>query len=366
MKIGIDGTPLTIPFPCGVKHYATELINAISRVDKKNQYVIFTPKKVKLPARKNFSQVIVKSPLPFFKRQTLLNRYTRNERIDVFHYLEPFGSVFFKHPNIITTINDVNLDFVFPKLRSLKFFLKRYYCELTRYFVSRHTKSFISISDYTGAQLKKYLRRIGIKDRIVTTIYDAASGDYRNKNLKRENFFLCLGDFSPRKNIKSAIEAFSLLPEQIRQIYGLYIIVSAKEELPKFQKTAKKFKVSEKIKFRVAVSNEELVKLYNKAKFFVYPSLYEGFGLPIVEAMACGCPVITSNFGATKEVAGMAAMLVDTKDPKKISEAMTKLIGSDKLQRKLSLSGLKRAREFSWEQTAKSTVSLYERTFSTN
>ena len=111
------------------------------------------------------------------------------------------------------------------------------------------------------------------------------------------------------------------------------------------------------------VTQERLIKLYNEASCFLYPSLYEGFGIPILEAFACGCPVITSNYGAMKETAGDAALLVDPKDPKKIMSSMKRITESNKLRNKLIVRGIKRVKEFSWKKTAGETLKAYEKLY---
>lgn len=359
MKIGIDGVALTNPFPYGVKHYAQELINALARIDKKNQYVIFSPKKIKIPKSKNFKLAVIPS-FPFFKRQMILGRFVKKEKLDVFHYLEPYGSIFFNSPNIITTINDVNLDIIYPKNRSFLYYAKRYYSEITRHFVARYTQHFITISNFTASELKTFLKKNHLKDKRVTTVYDAPSKDYKRLFVQKENYFLCMGDFSPRKNIETVFKAYSLLSRDVRSKYYICVVVSTKKEALRFKESVTILGIADRVKFEIGITNKRLCELYNKAQVFLYPSLYEGFGLPILEAMACGCPVITSKFGAMKEIAGGAALLVDSRNTGEICNSMIRTVQSKTLQNKLIKLGFVQARKFSWEETARQTLSIYK------
>src|SRR3989344_3440220 len=339
MKIGIDGTALAIKFPCGTKHYSEQLIFALANIDKENDYVIFSKQKVSIPKQANFRLKIIPARIPIFKRQLLLPYYAGKEKLDVFHYLEPFGSVFNRHPKIITTVYDIDLGKIFPKILDLKFTVRRLYMEIARKFTFKKTRHFIAISDYTKLQLISYLKRIKVKNPHITTTALAQGTSFKIlNNIKKpnKNYFLCMGDFSPRKNIIGIFKAYALLPEKVKIKYGLYIVVS--NNAPK----------------------EKLLKLYNQATVFLYPSLYEGFGLPILEAMACGCPVITSSRGATKETTGNAGLLVDPTNTKSLVNALEKIIINSRLKNKLISRGLKRVKNYSWERTASETLKIYK------
>ncbi|MCJ7762431.1 glycosyltransferase family 4 protein, partial [Candidatus Bathyarchaeota archaeon] len=108
-------------------------------------------------------------------------------------------------------------------------------------------------------------------------------------------------------------------------------------------------------------SDQDIISLYSEADVFVYPSLYEGFGLPVLEAMACGCPVITSNVSSLPEVAGDAAILVDPQDPNAIARAIITVLKDDKLKRELSERGVEQAKKFSWEKTAQDFLEVFDR-----
>lgn len=357
MKIGIDGTPLTIPFVCGVRNYAEELINNLALIDKKNIYIVYASTIVKLPSQKNFRHVILPN-FPIFKRQLFLPIAIRKDHIDVFHNLEPFGSILLTHPKIITTIHDFDLRMTYPIFS--RYFLNRIYCELIRIPILIKTKKIIANSDFTKMETVKKLKFIRISSKIIS-IPMSQDKDFKPAlKLKiKENYLLGMGDFAIRKNIKGLIKAYSDLPQKFRLKYLLKIIVSTHDSALKFRTVINKFRMSKYIYILESINKEKLIKLYSNATVFIYPSLYEGFGIPILEAMACGCPVITSNFGVMKETSGGSALLVNSRSTKDLTAAIKKIISSPKLRRKLKNIGLKRSKMFSWNETAKKTLSCY-------
>jgi hypothetical protein len=361
MKIGIDGTDLALPFPCGTRTYARSLLFTLADADKKNEYFVFAPRHIQIPKRKNFHVILYPKALPVFNRQLLLPLAVRKEKVDIFHHLVPFGTIFFRSTKNVTTVNDINLEIIFPKYRNIMYFLHRYYYEIIRYFFVKRSDNFIAISDFTARELRRYLINHRIFGKNITTIYDAASDDFKRITTLKQNYFLCLGDFSPRKNLNVVFEAFSMLPEKVKSKYYLHVVISTKKEMLRFKGIIRKYDISGRVKLSIGISNRELCKLYNRAQALIYPSLYEGFGLPILEAMKCGCPVITSNFGAMKEISGQAALHIDPKQANGICRAMLRIINNKILCDNLTKLGIMRAKEFSWVKTAKETIKVYER-----
>jgi alpha-1,3-rhamnosyl/mannosyltransferase len=242
-----------------------------------------------------------------------------------------------------------------------KYFINRVVCEITRHFVFRNTKFFISISNVVKEELRKHLKS-GVQKPIKTVYLGIDKSYFRSsKIISSKKFYLAMGDFAPRKNIQLTIRAYSMLPREIRNIYPLKIITSTLFTARKFKIIAKKVGVSSRVKVLVNITEEKLKACYSAALAFVYPSLYEGFGLPIIEAMACGCPVITSNYGAMKEVAGNGAIFINPRSAYSIKKAMLEIIKKDNESKcKLINRGIERAKQFSWEKTATDTLKIYE------
>jgi glycosyltransferase involved in cell wall biosynthesis len=256
-------------------------------------------------------------------------------------------------------VHDVNLDETYPLLS--KYFFKRLICEITRRPVFSRAKTFITPTNVIKKELSIFLNKN--RKKHVLAIYEGVSDEFRSlkKFNKNKSFILGMGDFAERKNIKKTLTAYSLLPDKIKQNTSIVIVVSTKGPASKFRDFAKKLGISANAKIVIHPSNSKLVKLFNEAKCFVYPSLYEGFGLPLVEAMACGCPLITSNYGAMKEVAGKAGLLINPSSALNISRAMQKIILSKRVFNTLKKKSLARSKKFNWDTAARETLAAYEK-----
>lgn len=327
MKIGIDISPLAIPYPNGTATYAKNLIVWLANIDKKNEYVLFSSKHVEIPKQKNISLVVLPS-FPLFKRKLLLPIFVRKNRVDVFHFLNPFGSIFFGKEIIITTIQDTQ--------------------KISKKLLNR-SKSVICTTD----TIKQELVKFGIKANVIPHGVDS---QFKPSNSEGK-IILCFADYSPRKNISRVLQAYRLLPKSIQNKHKLHIVLSP---------TASFLKENSDFILEKKVTDKKLLFLYQNAALLLYPSLYEGFGLPILEAMASGVPVITSNYGAMKEVSGGAAHLVDPLSLDDINNSMLHILTDTRYHKKLQQRGLVRAKQFSWIKTATETLKVYEEIYKTS
>ncbi len=175
-------------------------------------------------------------------------------------------------------------------------------------------------------------------------------------------YLLYVGEIQPRKNIEGFLAAFDALPMTMQKELQIIIVGSAKrhENLRQFQNAVAAMKYPAKVIHLQNVPTEELIKLYNAAYAFIYLSHYEGFGLPVIEAMSCGCPVLTSNTTSLREVASDAALTVNPDDKDAIVHAMTSIIDQSSVRDSLKEKGFLRAGCFSWEKTAEKTIAGYK------
>jgi glycosyltransferase involved in cell wall biosynthesis len=178
-------------------------------------------------------------------------------------------------------------------------------------------------------------------------------GDTKSEDLR----FLFVGTLEPRKNLKRLLEAWGSMDSQQRRNAQL-IIVGATGWMIK--DALERSGAIDSVHLMGSLSDEDLAEQYTKADVFVYPSLYEGFGLPVVEAMAIGLPVLTSNVGATREIAEDAALLVDPYSVDSIRAGLLRLLSDDDLRRQLSVKGTERAAEFSWDRAAAKTLKVLQ------
>jgi glycosyltransferase involved in cell wall biosynthesis len=173
------------------------------------------------------------------------------------------------------------------------------------------------------------------------------------------DFVLSVGNLQPRKNIRRLIEAYARIPAGLRNRYKLVIVGQALWQHSDIYHAVAERGLLAHVIFTGYVPEPDLVLLYNAASLFAYPSLYEGFGLPVLEAMACGTPVVTSCVSSLPEIAGDAALLVDPGDVDAIAEAMATVLSEPELAQCLSAAGLQRASSFSWERMALETLKVY-------
>jgi glycosyltransferase involved in cell wall biosynthesis len=227
----------------------------------------------------------------------------------------------------------------------------------------RAARHVLTNSQFTAAEIQ---RCTGLQAERITVIplgYDAlhfTPGDPQGP-IPQQPYLLHVGQAYPHKNLRRLIQAFA----QVAPAYPeLRLVLAGKPhptETPQLQALAAELGLQQRVEFRAYVPYAELPDLYRGALAFVFPSLWEGFGLPVLEAMACGTPVITSTGSGTEEVAGDAALLVDPADTNALSQALHTLLDQSSLQEQYRKQGLERAKRFSWAATAGATRALLER-----
>jgi glycosyltransferase involved in cell wall biosynthesis len=221
--------------------------------------------------------------------------------------------------------------------------------------VFKQAEHIVCISESTANDITKFYN---IPSNKITPIALACDrSHFQFLNLPTRNYFLYVGRQDPYKNLQRLITAFSALPH--RNDYELWLAGPYdKRYSPLLEIQAQELGISHLVKFLNYVSYDELPIIINQAIALVFPSLWEGFGLPVLEAMACGTPVITSNVSSLPEVAGDAAILINPYNSGEITAAMQAIINDSELRKQLSEKGLKRANQFSWEKTGKATVEV--------
>jgi len=178
------------------------------------------------------------------------------------------------------------------------------------------------------------------------------------KNLKnKQKFILSVGTIEPRKNFVNLIKAYQMLPARLRKSFRLIIIGKRGWHYKEILNLGAKTKG---VKFLGYLPEKKLADWYRLASLFVYPSLYEGFGLPVIEAMSYGLPVICSNTTSLPEIAGGAALFFNPLKPKEISRVIQKVLDNPKLQKKLIQKALERAKKFSWEKCSRETLKIFQ------
>ena len=341
LKVGLDTSPLYGPSSVrGVGKYVSQLLSSLR-----------STKKVKVVELKD----------SFNLRNVDLVHYPY---FDFFFLTLPF----FKVKKTVVTIHDCT-PLVFPERYpagikgKIKFFLQK--------LSLKNASAIITDSESSKKDIVKFL---GIPERKIKVIYLAADSDYkkipregrwptfiRKKYDLGENFVLYVGDINPNKNLERLIKVFAWLPQDYNLVLaGKAFKNSRLPEVKSLSLLIKQLGLKNRVKFPGFVPGKDLAKIYNLAEVFCLPSLYEGFGLPILEAMACGCPVVVGNVSSMSEVADGAAVLVDPNSEESIFSGLRKIVEKEDLRNDLIKAGFKRANNFSWQKTAQETVKVYQ------
>lgn len=331
----------------GVHRYAYEICCALHYLNF--NFIVVAPKEIKSSYKCPFTVVKTGRTRSHLWEQIELPLYVKKHyKGAVLINLTGIGSLI--HNNIVTTIHDLSF------LENPKWFSKSYYL-LYKFLtprVAKKAKKIITVSNFSK---KEIIDKLGIKQEKISVIYNAVSDKLvLNDTSQREKVILSVSSLEPRKNFGKLLEAFNKL---VNSDYKLIIVGKQNKVFGAVNLSD----TNENIEFTGYISDEELTALYHKACAFVYPSLYEGFGIPNLEAMNNGCPVITSDIPAHKEVCGEAAIYFSPLNADDLLIKMQQLINDDRKIKEMVNKGYERAKFFSWEKSAKQLITVLETTF---
>lgn len=361
--------------------YTKNLIKYLLSIDKENQYVLFYNYFKKPSNEFNFSisQTNVKNRyyhlptkiLEFFWRRLYFPPIDLMiGRVDIFHSIAFHLSYpdFYLPPQIcgklIVTIHDI-IPLSFPQYYSESYLEA---CRRGLALASRKASLIITDSYCSKNAIKEMANINDEKVRVIPLAVDELFRPITDREkilaiLEKyglgNKYILFVGGTNTTKNLDRLMEAFSLIRENLQNEYKLVLVGRKENEYERISQQAKELKLENAIILTEHISEEELPYIYNGAELFVFPSLCEGFGLPPLEAMACGVPVITSNVSSLPEVVGDAAVLVDPYNVEEIAETIKEVLQDHALRDILSKKGLERAKNFSWEKTAQQTLEVY-------
>ncbi len=366
MNICIEAQLLNHPRRSGLMTYTESLVNGMSRIDQENDYALAyyslkrKPEEMPGPENGNFRKAVVKVPdREFVGRQAVIDQiflpwFLKKNKVKVFHrpagYTMPAGNGIFK----ILTVHD---------LRTLTIGDRFWTQNIAQY---KRTLSQVDICVVISQCTKKDLvEHFQMDEHKIKVIYLGADERFkpapenqikqiRSKYQLNEPFLLSVGSV-PRKNIEGIIRGFAA--STVRDDYLL--VLTCNYDIVKYKFLANNLGVGKRIRILDQLGDEEIVALYSGCHCFVFPSLYEGFGLPILEAMQCGAPVITSNGSSCPEVAGDSAILVNPNEVEEITGAIDQICHDEKLRKEFIEKGFRRAKMFSWQNFAQEMKKVY-------
>jgi glycosyltransferase involved in cell wall biosynthesis len=365
MKIGIDIRE-AFKEKAGKGYYTIHLVSNLLKIDKKNKYLFFTDQPIEaLSGHENTEIRLIEASGLKWHRKVLKESYKQN--IDIFFSPTSYIIPAIHNPkkiSVLMTVHDL-ISFLYPQKHNKKAVI------IERLLLKKALKKSAHILSVSKNTKSDICNRFSCNSRKISVIPNAASDVFRpleNEDLiyfKEEKqlpdkFIFSAGTLEPRKNYDILIRAFSKIKSEFPK-YKLLIAGKKGWNYENIFKTVEDLDMGDSVKFLDYIPERDLVRLYNLATVFAYVSLYEGFGIPPLEAMQSGCPVITSNVSSIPEVVNDAAILVNPEKEEDIAQAMKKLLGSPEMQSGLRKKGLKQAEKFSWKKSAQKLLNLLEK-----
>jgi len=374
LKIAIDGRWITTDTG-GIRQYTLNLVKHLALIDSENEYFLLfdhgrSKKQMERNTveRSNFYYLHVPYGPFSLRSQLVLPRILKKKKIDVFHSPDFFIPLSTNNCKAIVCFHDL-IPYFYPDLcrRSIKSKLHPIYKQIiqvnakkaTRIItVSRHSEKDI-IRAFPSEMDKVELIYNGIGDEFKINDDSEAIERIKRKYGIHKMSILYAGRQDPSKNLVGLVKTFAKLRKKM--VCCLVIAGRRDKRYPEPYNLVKKLHLEEDVIFTGYLESEDLTLLYNACDLFVFPSLYEGFGLPPLESMACGTPVVCSNASSLPEVVGDAAVLINPKDIAGMAEAMHRVLSDQRLREELVSKGLKRVKLFSWKRTAQKTLEIYKK-----
>lgn len=351
MKIGID-IQTTLGQKTGFGFYVDNLVKYLKKIDQKNQYFLFKPQ----------SQEDLSAPQRFIWDQFSVPRYARAAQVDILH--QPcFSAPVFYQGKVIVTVHDL-IALLYGK--DIPFFSRQFFGRWMP-FTYNWADKIICDSENTKNDVIKFLR---IPENKLTVIYLSSGEEYsqdikssqieaiKKKYKTGQKYLLHTGTLNPRKNLSFLIKVFS----QVVKSHPDYNLVLTGKKGWYFEglfTLTKQLGLEDKIIFTGYVADEDKPVLYKGAKIFLFPSLYEGFGLPPLEAMNLAVPVVSSNTSSLPEIVGEGGILLSPNDEYAWVRAIKQLLKDSKFAHLYSRKALQQAKNFSWEKCARETINVY-------
>ncbi|OGE81196.1 MAG: hypothetical protein A3H72_00550 [Candidatus Doudnabacteria bacterium RIFCSPLOWO2_02_FULL_48_8] len=365
MTIGIEAERANLPQKTGVEVYAAHLIRHLARLDAKNQYVLYfrtQPQEWFYHLGPNFKLKVI--PFPKFWTQLRISWEMLTHAVDVLAILASALPIW--HPRrSVVTVHDVAWK-LFPE--AFTPFMRHYLDWSTRHAVKQAAKV-VAVSQSTKNDLIKHYQ---VDPQKIEVIHLAVGEQFRPRNysdcqptldkfgLVYQKYILFVGTMQPRKNIPRLVEAFIKIKKDNHMEEKLVIVGKKGWLWEPIEQKIKESGLGQAVQVLDYVTDEDLPFLFAGASLLTLPALYEGFGLPPLEAMKSGVPVVVSDVSSLPEVVGDAGLLVDPNSVDSVAEGLLQVLTDKELRLQMIAKGLEQAKRFSWENTARKTLSLFE------
>jgi len=356
----------------GIGRYTFELVTNLLEIDKINTYILFLNDKEFLDydfKSNQVEKVFADARHYSLSEQTNFLQVLNKHNLDIMHFTHFNAPLLYNRPSVVT-IHDLTLHF-FPG-KKMKSFAHRLGYYLTIKNIVKKAKRIITVSNHTKKDLIEVLK---VNQKKIDVIYEGVSKDFnhvtdeKSIQLTKEKykitkpFLIYTGVWRDHKNVKGLIKAFNILKKQLNQ--DLQLVITGKHDpiyAPEIFAITKELKLEPDIIFPGLVPEADLVNLMSSAEVFVFPSFYEGFGLPPLEAMQCQTPVAASNVSSMPEICGQNnAIFFDPYSPEDMAEKINQILKDPELRAKLVKNGLNHLQSFSWRKMAEATLATYKK-----
>ncbi|HEU4325107.1 MAG TPA: glycosyltransferase family 1 protein [Roseiflexaceae bacterium] len=366
MHIGIDASRVAVEARTGTEHYTYELLGALARRDRRNRYTLYCNR---LPAQlPPLGPNMALRPIPLARLWThaRLSAELLARPPDVLFvpaHVVPLGAPLARRTRTVVTVHDLGY-LRFPEAHTRA---QRLYLRLSTVWSARVAGQVIAIS---GATRDDLVAEAGVPAGKICVVHHGVAPHFRPVEDQAAlaavqarygiagRYVLYVGTVQPRKNLVRLIEAFAAATEDRPDAPALVIAGKRGWLTEAIERRAAELGLAARVRFTGYVADADLPALISGAQVFALPSLYEGFGMPVLEAMACGTPVLAANSSALPEVAGDAALLVDPTSVPAIGAGLVRLLGEPNLRARLRERGLQRAADFTWECCAEKTLDV--------
>ncbi|MPZ18061.1 MAG: glycosyltransferase [Luteitalea sp.] len=365
MRIAIDIRKL---HDFGIGTYVRNMLRQLARIDAETEYVLLCRPEDRVAAAQlgpNFRAVVEASRPYSVREQLAVPAKLRRERVDVFHTPHYVLPPLVRCKSVVTIHDCIHL--MFPQYLPNR--LAYSYARASMWAAARAACRILTVSEASKHDILRYCRvpaekvtviPNAIDDRFGTPPTDEEIRVVRERYQLHDPFVLYAGNVKPHKNIGRLIEAFGLVHRGGLDHIKLLVIGDEISKYTTLRRAVHRNKLHTHVRFLGFVPDSTLAVLYRLAGVFVFPSLYEGFGLPPLEAMASGTPVVTSNVSSLPEVVGDAALLIDPHDTQAIADAIRRVLTDCELRHELRARGLARARIYSWERSVRRVREIYD------
>ena len=364
MRIGIDARKL---HDFGIGTYIRNLLRQLARIDDRTEFVLL--------CRPDDAAALSALGENFRAVPETAGNYSLSEQIAIPIALKRAGVTLFHAPHYVlpplvpcrsvVTIHDC-IHLMFPQYLPNR--LAHRYARISIAMAARRATRVLTVSESSKRDILRFVDSDPDKIDVIYNSYDERFGmepaeedvvRVRERFQLQDEFVLYAGNVKPHKNLERLIEAFQLVRKRGLDHLKLVLIGDAISKYAALRRAVHRHQLHKYVRFLGYVPEETLAVMYRLAGVFVFPSLYEGFGLPPLEAMASGTPVVTSNASSLPEVAGDAAVLVDPYDPRAIADGIYRVLTDEALRRSMRAKGLERAAQFSWEQSVRRVRDIY-------